>query len=87
MNHKIYKFKSTFPRAIHVVLDRSQDYEGGTPVIVELYEGGTFVDSATWNCIAHEGAFENHSLTLAESAWIDSITNDVNAFLESLEFA
>jgi hypothetical protein len=74
-------------RKLSVVMDRSEDYEGGTPVMVRLYENSKEVDCATWACMMGEGAFENYTITDGELAWLMKQQDKVDSFLETCEHA
>lgn len=81
-----YTYNSTSGRKIQIVLDRREDYSGGTPAMVYLFSGRVEY-CATWNCLMNEGTVDDQALTNSEWAWINSKTNNVNAFLETLEVA
>ena len=74
-------------RKLSVILDRGEDYAGGTPAMVRLYKNLKEIDCATWDCLRGEGSFENYPITDQESAWLDKQAKRVESFLETLENA
>jgi hypothetical protein len=73
-------------RKVKIVFDKNEDYEGGTPVMVYLFEDGQEYGS-TWNCLMGEGTIDDQPTTKEEWAWLLGKNDEVNAFLETLEVA
>jgi len=76
--------QSTAKRRLVVEFDQREDYEGGTPVMVRLYDGKREIDCCTWNIIDAGFSMETTSFTDSEWKWFHSLQPLVEEFLSTL---